>query len=229
MRVLNSLKSEEIFMISKFYIFGDSICFGQHVSLHDTWAVRISSYISTAIYPTCVVQNASINGNTTDMAMIRFEQDILSHRPDFLMIQFGMNDCNYWETDGGKPRVEPVIFRSNLMKMVSDAVEHGVKHIFLNTNHPSRKGEFRHVPGLLYEDSNAFYNHIIRDVCKELLELKFAISLIDIEKEFTRYLELNKDLRLSDLLLQDGIHLSRRGHDFYYQVIIRFLCKESVI
>lgn len=30
----------------KFYLFGDSICFGQHVDLHRIWATRISEKVN---------------------------------------------------------------------------------------------------------------------------------------------------------------------------------------
>ena len=57
----------------KIYLFGDSICFGQHVSLNNTWAHQLAIKLQELDLPdkNIIVQNPSINGNTTRQALER--------------------------------------------------------------------------------------------------------------------------------------------------------------
>ncbi len=47
-------------------------------------------------YPNQVfnVINSGIGGTTAAFAVNRFERDVLKHKPDLLLIMFGVNDCN---------------------------------------------------------------------------------------------------------------------------------------
>jgi lysophospholipase L1-like esterase len=167
-----------------------------------------------------MLQNMSINGNTTRQALERMPYDITSHHPDFLMIQFGMNDCNYWETDHGVPRVSKRAFSANLEEMVDRAVATGTKLVFLNTNHPSLKGSFSHFPSMSYARSNAEYNEVIRATHGELIDRNLPVVLVDIESAWQKHLAAQLDLSLSDLLLPDEIHLSLQGHGLYTDIVV---------
>ena len=165
------------------------------------------------------IQNASVNGNTTRQALERMPYDIMAHQPDFLMIQFGMNDCNYWRTDNGVPRVSKRAFSANLEEMVSRAEATGTKLVFLNTNHPSLVGNFPHISEVTYAQSNAEYNEIIRTTHGELIGGNLPVVLVDIETAWEYHLAAQSDLRLSDFLLPDGIHLNIKGHDLYIYIL----------
>src|SRR6267378_1663214 len=120
--------------------FGDSICFGQGISIHKGWVPRISQKLETLGQSSGVeisVLNSSVNENTTRMALERMPYDIQSHPIDILFVQFGMNDCNYWLTDKGVPRVSPMAFEANLLEIIDRAQAIHVKKIFLSTNHPT--------------------------------------------------------------------------------------------
>ncbi len=52
------------------------------------------------------VINAGVGGNTTSMARLRFEADVLTHAPDLVLIQFGINDSAIDVSRGAaQPRV----------------------------------------------------------------------------------------------------------------------------
>ena len=205
--------------IIKLFIFGDSIGYGQLVSHHKTWTTKLSEKLSKSIKNnTFIIQNASVNGNTTRQALERMSYDVTSHAPDILIIQFGMNDCNYWASDFGSPRVSKRAFGANLIEIIDKAANCDVRHIFLNTNHPSLKSGIEHIEGLTHIDSNRQYNEVIRDVFNQV-RTHFPVTLIDIEAEFERELDANIHIKLSDLLLQDGIHLSEEGHDLYFKIL----------
>ncbi|WP_147274794.1 SGNH/GDSL hydrolase family protein [Ferruginivarius sediminum] len=204
----------------KVIFFGDSICFGQGVSPHRTWVTRVSADVEAlgARHGVALATvNTSINGNTTRMALERMPFDVQSHRPDFLVVQFGMNDCNFWRTDGGVPRVSQEGFRANLKEIVKRGQVFGARNVFLLTNHPTTlDAEPMAWCDITYQASNIIYNRIIRELAAELELL--GVTLIDVEKHFDA--ALHRDSKpLGDYLLSDGLHLGSRGHDLYYEAV----------
>ena len=167
-----------------------------------------------------LVQNAGVNGNTTRQALERLQYDVTSHTPDYVLIQFGMNDCNYWETDRGLPRVSPAAFMANLEEIVRKCLGAGAKHCFINTNHLSSKGPFRHIVHKTYDQSNSEYNTFIRNVVGVMCEERIPVSLFDIEHLWQRHLVANPTITLRDLLHEDGIHLSDDGHQLYAKSLV---------
>ena len=127
------------------YFFGDSIFFGQGVSPHKTWVTRLSQRVSDAFAGVCelVVQNPSVNGNTTRLALERMAYDVQAHRPDVLVVQFGMNDCNVWQTDSGRPRVSSAAFAANLAEIIERGRKFGDKRGDPRCQSLDDKGPFR--------------------------------------------------------------------------------------
>ena len=144
-----------------------------------------------------VVMNPSINGNTTRDAINRLHYDVLSHTPDFVYIQFGLNDCNIWKQDNGICRVPSYSFRSNLYEIIERCHQFNVNSIFLGANHPTRKNN-------IYDDLNIEFNNIIRAVAADIS----CVTLVDHE--------LNMQDK-TDYLLPDGIHLNETGHKLYFE------------
>jgi len=210
----------------KFYLFGDSICFGQLVSHHLTWTSALSLRLSNVINTSheVLIQNASVNGNTTRQALERMSYDISSHRPDILLIQFGMNDSNYWATDFGLPRVSELAFEANLLEIAERAAVCGVKQIFMATNHPSLRGEFAHIKSIRHSDSNRQYNKIIRNVVEKARSCGLNVVLVDNEKFWYETIEKNSDRTFDDFILPDGIHLSENGHRLYDEYAGALIC-----
>lgn len=201
----------------RFAFFGDSICVGQGVSPHRSWAARLSAEIeaqlSLAGRRVCVL-NPSINGDTTRKALERIGFDIQAAGVDAILVQFGLNDANRWETDRGLPRVSEAAFAANLEEIIARARAFGAGPVLLNTNHPTTRDvhNFPHYPAT-YEAGNRRYNQIIRDVAAR----DRKIVLTDIEAEFLE--RTDKGTPLSSLLLADGLHLSEAGHDLYLQIL----------
>lgn len=190
----------------KLFFFGDSILTGHLISLHKIWVVRVSSKLAEENLDV-IVNNSSVNGNTTRMALERMYHDVLDFHPDLLYIQLGLNDSNYWETDVGVPRVSKNGFEANLYEMIDRSFVSGVKKILLGTNHPILKVvPFEYAPFTSPAMSNKNYNSVIRSVAS-----KKDIILIDHED-----LWLSSKSSFVDMLLPDGIHINERGHDFYF-------------
>src|SRR3546814_328317 len=122
---------------------GDAICVGQGVSIHSGGVTRSAQSLDRiAESHNCevVVTNASVNGNTTRQALERMPYEVQSHGVDILIVQFGLNDCNYWQSDGGLPRVSPAAFAANLKEIVERGRAFGAGRIFLHNNHPTTRG-----------------------------------------------------------------------------------------
>lgn len=203
------------------YFFGDSICVGQHVSIHRGWVPRISAHLADlGAERGCdiVVTNASANGRITRQAIESMPYEIQSAEPEIVIVQFGMNDCNHWATDRGLPRVSEKAFAANLEEIVARARHFGARRVLLNTNHPTAldTAPLPHSK-ITYQDSNARYNAIIREVARSLGD---AVVLNDIEAVFHRVTGGSRE-RLGELIMPapDLLHLSERGHDLYFQEI----------
>jgi acyl-CoA thioesterase I len=201
--------------------YGDSICVGQYISIHKGWVPRISASLeklSSEIERQIVVTNNSQNGRTTRQALESIAYEVQSNAADILLVQFGMNDCNYWQSDRGLPRVSKKAFEANLHEIIDRALKFDTYRVFLNTNHPTGKNELlMPYTNITYQQSNEQYNDIIRRVAQNRND---RVYLNDIEKAFTDHLYHNSGV-INDYLLPepDLLHLSEKGHDLYYNVV----------
>ena len=64
------------------------------------------------------------------------------------------------------------------------------------------------------------YSQLIRETFSNLKKKHLPVSLLDIQLQWKIYFEKNKSEHLEDFLLEDGIHLSQKGHELYKQGII---------
>lgn len=197
----------------KVYFFGDSITFGQLVSPHKIWVSRISEKVYKKYGGAVLVQADAVNGETSRQALERYHYCVLSHRPDVLHIQFGLNDCNFWETDLGKPRVTASSYKANLSELIEKAYAYKINKVVLHTNHVTPDKDYSFFTDQTFKDNIRIYNDIVREVAND-----FKVGLIDIEANQEQ--ALKKDgLSYADFVLSDGIHLNECGHDLYYDSI----------
>lgn len=203
------------------FFHGDSVSFGQGVSPHLTWVTRISKCISEEFGgpdTELTLANLGVNGNTTRQGLERLHYDVLSHYPQITTVQFGLNDCNYWMTDMGHPRVSEMAFKANLHEIVSKLRTFKCKWIILNSNHSTtRSKDLMPNSSVTYEASNEQYNVLIREVAREQ-EAHGDVIFNDINSLLKLHLGETRQ-PLSDFLLSDGLHLSERGHSFYFDKI----------
>jgi lysophospholipase L1-like esterase len=199
--------------------FGDSICNGQGIALHKGWVPRLSASLSELAMNygrNLVVINSAVNGRTTRQALETMPYEVQSIAPEVIIVQFGMNDCNIWQTDRGNPRVSPLAFEGNLREIVKRGLTFGAKAVFLHTNHPTTRD---HTPlahsANTYEAQNRSYNDIIRKVAATSDP---RVRLNDIAAEFERAIGSDRS-NVQKYVLADGLHLSEEGHDLYYRTV----------
>jgi lysophospholipase L1-like esterase len=199
--------------------FGDSVCVGQGVSIYRGWVTRIAGKLDEVAAEwngEIIVTNSSVNGSTTRQALERMPYDVQSHGVDILIVQFGLNDCNYWQTYGGLPRVSPEGYAANLKEIVERGRMFGARKVFLHNNHPTTRTTLKFSKtDVTYEDSNRQYNAIVREVAGGFGP---TVIFTDIEAEFDRVTE-RQPARLGALLLPDGLHLSATGHALYFDLV----------
>jgi len=172
---------------------GDSITYGQRLPLHQrAWPLLITRHR---------IISHGVPGDTTRLALDRFPSDVQSLRPDGVIIQFGHNDCNRWQTDLGLPRVSQRAFAANLEEMVIRCRTFGA-HPFLCSLTPSFRNK-------THTEDSMIYDHIVRGVADD-----FHVTLIDVRSAF-----IGQD----GLLMEDGLHITGDGHIVYASVVQRAL------
>lgn len=202
----------------KVTFFGDSICVGQGISLYRGWVTQIARHLEELVPRLgreILVSNASVNGRTTRQALEDMPYSVQSPGVDILVVQFGLNDCNYWASDNGLPRVGLGSYRENLREIVTRGFNCGANFIFLNNNHPTNRDQTK-MPNanLTYEDSNRRYCEEVRSLVAELPK---NVIFHDIH---AHVLELcARGVSVNSFLLEDGLHLSEAGHSAYFQLM----------
>src|SRR3954447_5016543 len=86
---------------------GDSITFGQYIDPGVRWTSLIDQRLAESFGEAVSSHNSGISGETTRMGLERFPRDVQGHHPEVMTLQFGLNDCNCWDSDEGHPRVSP--------------------------------------------------------------------------------------------------------------------------
>lgn len=196
--------------------FGDSIFVGQGVSIYRGWVTRLSQYLASygeRVGMELLVTNASVNGRTTRQALEDMPYTVQSHGVDILVVQFGLNDCNYWESDKGLPRVSVDAFQANLKEIIDRGFRFGSSHIILNNNHPtSRTTSILPHTDITYEESNRRYCEAVRSLASGFDD---KVVFQDVYSHFSDLVETGS-MTIDELLLPDGLHLSAIGHDAYF-------------
>ena len=195
---------------------GDSITEGQHVHHSLRWTEIVARKLRASVTNEIDTDalhcfNRGISGETTRQGLERFPRDVQVLEPLVMTLQFGLNDCNCWDSDRGLPRVSEAAYHANLVEMIARARAFGAAHIVLSTNHPTLR--LRPLAsGQSLEDRRVIYNNIVREVAA-----KCQAVLCDIDAAFSG---LNRS-ELSDMLLAepDVLHLSAQGHERYAAAI----------
>lgn len=191
--------------------FGDSITAGQYVSPEHHWTTLLRRRLSDdPEFGLVSFSVGAVSGDTSRGALERFPHDVQAVRPHVVVIQFGLNDCNRWQTDLWLSRVSEQAFAANLLEMIERARRFGATQVALSTNHPTlRQTVFE--DGVTFEEGARRYNEIIREVVADT-----DARLHDVERAFARH----KD-RLVEFLLPDPdvLHLSISGHALYADLL----------
>lgn len=167
----------------KIVCIGDSITAGQY---HDgpAWPALLTGY---------EVHAAGVSNDTTRLGLERFPRDVQEQNAQAVVIQFGHNDANRWETDRGLPRVSAGAFAENLAEMIRRCRVFGAEPLLCSL-FPATKGE-------RYTSDLMFYDSVIGTVA-----LSMGVPVIPLWDTFANH---------PSLFLPDGLHLNGDGHRRY--------------
>lgn len=206
---------------SKVVMFGDSITFGQHVPEEHKWVNQVTSRFSLNGI------NAGIGGNTSTQGLERLQTDVMAHHPDFVIINFAMNDHVMTELD--TPKVTLNTFTKNLTAMIDEIRSHHAIPILVTTNYmiegDSSQYYYRRHPESYYSNvggAEAWLEKYIQAV-REVASLK-KIDLVDVHKACASYdkYEFLRSLE-NEANTDDGVHPGIMGSRVYAKEIGDFL------
>jgi len=176
------------------------------------------------------VVNAGIGGNTTRMALARFQSDVLDRQPDLVVIQFGINDSaiDVWrDPPATGPRVPQEEYVQNLEKMV-EALQARQCRVILMTPNPIRWTERLRIvygkPPYKPEDPDGF-NLLLRNYAQEVRRIaaERKAPLVDVYAAHEAYGAV-KGQNADDLLL-DGMHPNDKGQRLVADLLMAEIVK----
>ena len=159
----------------------------------------------------------SPNGRTTRQALEDMPYSIQTQSVSILLIQFGLNDCNYWETDLGVPRVSLEAYLANISEMITRAQKCAISKVIVSNNHPTTRitNQIPHTD-FTFENSNKVY----AEALAELMTHKHNSAVFVNTREVFLQKIASEEFRLEELLLEDGLHLSVKGHNVYLEAML---------
>jgi lysophospholipase L1-like esterase len=180
------------------------------------------------------VINAGIGGNHSEHARVRFEKDVLSHQPDIVIIQFGINDAavDVWkDPPASEPRIPLAEYEQNLRRFINVLAERKVNVILMTPNPLRWTPKMRELygkPPYLPNDTNGF-NIKLMDYAATTREIARTedVPLIDVYQIFESFGKTASQ-SVDDLLL-DGIHPNERGHRLIADPLIATLMKSPLL
>lgn len=181
------------------------------------------------------LENVSKFGNTLIRANKRFEEDLLRHKPDIAVIEFGGNDCDFsWDQVAENPRDHHLpntpleSFEALMIDMIHRCQDQNIQPLILTMPpiEPVRyfkwicrgKPEYeKNILTFLGSENTIYRWHEQYNLT--LLDIATAdrIPVIDIRKAFLSYLDIGQ------LLCKDGIHPNQKGHKLIADTVLNYI------
>ncbi len=160
------------------------------------------------------VIGAGISGHKVPDLEARLERDVLSKKPDIVVIYIGINDV--WHSIlPGHTGTSAEDFEAGLHRIIKQLKAINASIVLCT---PSVVGEKNDNSNPLDEKLDQ-YAEISRNVAN-----KEKLILIDLRKEFKSYLTENNPTNVEKgILTYDGVHLSDKGNEFVADVMLKRL------
>ena len=160
------------------------------------------------------VYNAGVGGNTTDMGILRIQNEIINQNADVAVICLGMNDQAY--AVNSKTVLTPVErYRINLENMAKTLQEAGIDVVFATPNPVcDETGYYKDGPEYTYN------NGLLPVYCNAMREvaIKYGCGLVDINYEFDLLPAKGPYMGYGD-----GIHQNIEGRRFYAELVAEYI------
>lgn len=229
-------------MLKSLCMFGDSVARG--VILEESknrYSFLKDSFVNSFASATGVaIDNFSKFGCTATkgLEIVRKHSDKLSEY-DFVVLEFGGNDCNYdWSKIAEEPDAEhkpnsPLNqFTEYYARIIEDVREHGGRPVIMNLPPLDAERFFNWVSkGLSAENILRWLNDVQHifwwqegyNSALSSLARKTKTPLIDIRSAFLKTPDYRK------LLCEDGMHPNIEGHKLIYATLMRYVNKNRLL
>lgn len=158
---------------------------------------------------------AGIGGNKVYDLYLRMEDDVLSQKPDVVVIYVGVNDV--WHKASYGTGTDADKFGNFYTALIKKMQSQGIKVICCT---PAAIGERTDNSNQQDGDLN-HYSNIIRTI-----SAKFDCQLVDLRKEFIGYnLKNNSTNKESSILTTDRVHLNEIGNQFVADLMMKAVMK----
>ena len=147
---------------------------------------------------------AGIGGNKVYDLYLRMEEDVLSKKPDIVIVYVGVNDV--WHKRSYGTGTDADKFEKFYAALIKKLQAQDCKVVLVT---PAAIGERTDFSNELDGDLNS-YSNIIRNLAK-----KNSLPLVDLRKSFLEYNKLNNpENKESGILTSDRVHLNDKGNQF---------------
>ena len=198
-------------------LFGDSISAGQYVEPRYRFPEILRNLLKEE-FANVHLDVVAKSGQTTRQALLHFPECVNEYPVDILFVQIGINDANYWQSEGGRhPRVGLKAFTENCKEIIDRAMLAGVSQIRFFTSHKLEKMVLKNGWQANFNDLIKPYNDSIIEICREGLS---NLKVYDIQKEWNEFPE---SIYREFLLPNDGVHLSIKGHKIYSDLLAQLI------
>ncbi len=188
--------------------FGDSITgVYYHTGGRRAWPEMLGVALRR-IHPDAQVEviNAGVSGGKTSSALDRIDRDVLAHRPDLVVVMFGMNDV------AAHP---PDVYEANLRAIIEKVRAIG-SEVILCTPNAINQGDERRPLAKLGE-----YAGIVLRLGEEL-----GIPVVDFHARFGAI--QTEAPRRWITIMSDAIHPNMRGHELFAERIAQAITGREV-
>lgn len=156
---------------------------------------------------------AGVSGNKVYDLFFRMEDDVISKKPDIVVIYVGVNDV--WHKQSSGTGTDADKFEKFYAGILVKLQKQGIKTVLCT---PAVIGERTDNSNQLDGDLNK-YSTIIRQLAK-----KYQSPLIDLRKGFMDYnLSHNPENKESGILTTDRVHLNAEGNKFVAEAMWEIL------
>jgi lysophospholipase L1-like esterase len=175
------------------------------------------------------VINAGVGGNTTAMALKRFDADVLQKQPGTAVLMLGINDSmvDVWkQPPATQSRVALDAYKANLVTMVKQLKERGIRIVLMTPNSLKWTDALRKLyaqPPYRPEDPDGL-NVLLRDYAEAVrgVAKQEGTGLVDVFALFQAY-EAASPAANYRPLSRDGMHPESEGHQLIASALMQAL------
>jgi lysophospholipase L1-like esterase len=196
---------------------GASLCVDRHEPRG--WTAMLANRIHLA-YPARRIRylNAGIGGHSSRQMLVRFDTDILSHHPQWLLLSAGAVEVrrNY-QPDRVQERVSFDEYVENLTTMTTRALKSNI-HVILLEPTPHTRPVTDGPPEVTLEEVNSLTRHYAKAM-KEVAQ-DMGVGFVPL---FETFLDTEHRLAGQASLYADEVHLGPVGDMLYSQLVYQYL------